>query len=160
MRAPFALVLIAALTGCAAPPQVARVPFSEAEYAALPKAGTGTVTGQAFLTTRGGEVRVAAGREISLNPVTSYSRQWYQVQYQGGRQLSAFDPRIINHIITKVANAQGNFTFKNVPPGDYFITTEVTWSVVVSGLVTTTGGVIAKPITVRDGQETEVILTR
>lgn len=52
---------------------VERIAFPQEEYSSLPEAGTAVVHGQAFLKTRGGDVKTAAGEEVILNPVTSYS---------------------------------------------------------------------------------------
>lgn len=157
-----AVVFAAMLAGCAGLAPLERPPFPVAEYEALPTEGTGVVTGQVFLRTVGGEVRYGAGSEVDLNPVTSYSRFWYENDYRaGGRRLAPYDPRLDAYIITTQADGSGNFRFENVPPGDYYLTSRVTWGVPV-GLYTTQqqGGVISIPITVRDGEETRQMLTR
>ncbi len=43
---------------------VQRIPFPEAEYATLKMNGTAVIRGQAFLKTRGGDVKTAAGNEV------------------------------------------------------------------------------------------------
>lgn len=73
-------VVLSSCASIAAKP-IPRVLFQESEYLALPKTGTATIIGQAFLKTRGGDVKTAAGNEILLNPVTSYSLQWYEMSY-------------------------------------------------------------------------------
>ena len=45
--------------------------------ASLAPAGTGTITGQAFLKTRGGEVRFGAGNMVLLIPSTPYTEEDY-----------------------------------------------------------------------------------
>lgn len=93
------LIAIAAimimLSGCAVSQQkpVPRIPFPAAEFAALPTKGTGTLTGQVFMKTVGGDVKFGAGSTVYLVPVTSYSKQWYEVNYIGGQALEAPDPR-------------------------------------------------------------------
>lgn len=157
---PLALAALI-LAGCATPP-VARMAFPEAEYAALPKTGTGTVKGQAFMKTRGGDVKTAAGNTVMLNPVTSYSIEWYEKSYLTGKKITQADSRINPHCIVKTADAGGNFTFKNVPPGEYFITTVVFWEAPTGyqGSLMQQGGNISKRIKVINEEETEVILSR
>ena len=69
------------ITGCITEysKTIQRIEFPIAEYEMLNRKGTGIVTGQAFLRTRSGDVKTTAGDEILLNPVTSYSNQWYKV---------------------------------------------------------------------------------
>lgn len=151
-----------ALVGCvSAPTLMPRPAFPEAEYAALPKVGTGKVTGQAFLRTRGGDVKYGAGSEVFLNPVTSYSNFWYEQQMQLGQPLSAPDPRLNEYVRTQQADGMGNFSFENVPPGDYYVSTKVTWEV-PAGYYSSSiqGGWIAEKIKVTNDQATKVMLTR
>src|SRR5262245_40298090 len=97
---------------CATPP-VERIPFPREEYAALEKSGSAVVSGQAFLKTRGGDVKTAAGEEVYLNPVTSYSEQWYEVAYTGGRALTEADPSYSDYVQTTIADGDGRFSFSN-----------------------------------------------
>ena len=137
------------------------MPFPEAEYLALPKTGTATVRGQAFLTTKGGDVKVAAGKRVLLNPVTSYSLEWYERSYVPSRRIEEADPKLEAYIRTQIADGNGRFAFKNVPTGEYFITTTITWEVPTGyqGTVQVEGGLVAKRIKVNAGEEVEVVVT-
>ncbi|WP_407330241.1 hypothetical protein [Klebsiella pneumoniae] len=62
------------LSGCVAPsvvsPKKADLPaFPQSEYASIKVDGSETLSGQAFLTTMGGDVKVAAGQDIMLRKV-------------------------------------------------------------------------------------------
>ena len=142
--------------------KVDRIPFPEAEYAALPiiGSGTATVTGQAFLKTRGGDVKTAAGNSVLLNPVTSYSRQWFETEYIGGKPLADYDPRLEQFMVAKIVDAQGNFTFKNVPAGDYYVTTGVFWEAPTTNGLKRQGATLSQQVHVSDGQTVEIILTK
>ena len=166
MRLFTTLSLAALLVGCAFPVQnppapARRMPFPEAEYLALPKTGTATVRGQAFLTTKGGDVKVAAGKRVLLNPVTSYSLEWYERSYVPRRRIEEADPKLEAYIRTQIADGNGRFVFKNVPTGEYFITTTITWEVPTGyqGGVQVEGGMVAKRIKVNAGEEVEAIVT-
>jgi hypothetical protein len=74
--------LVVSVVGCASvAPLVPRLPFPSDEYAALATTGTGVVKGQVFMKTRGGDVKTAAGSEIHMDPVTTYSTQHHEVTY-------------------------------------------------------------------------------
>lgn len=165
LRIVLSVVVIASLATSCVPmrqPPADRIPFPEAEYAALATKGTATVRAQAFLKTRGGDVKTAAGEEALLNPVTTYSQQWYDVSYVGGRDLKEGDPRQQPFIHRKVADAEGRFTFTDVPAGEYFVIARVVWDAPVGyqGALVQQGGWVAKKIAVKDGEQVDVIVTR
>lgn len=78
------------LSGCVAPsvvsPKKADLPaFPQSEYASIKVDGSETLSGQAFLTTMGGDVKVAAGQDIMLMPKTSYTDAIYNLSdYRSG----------------------------------------------------------------------------
>jgi hypothetical protein len=150
-----------ALASCAAlQPPVERVEFPIEIYEELPTEGDAVVEGQAFMKTRGGDVKTAAGEQILLNPVTPYSEQWFEVSYQGGRRLTDPDPRQDQFIRMTIADADGRFRFEQVAPGDYFLTALVRWEVAMGSYMRQQGGYICERITVTSGDELSFILTR
>lgn len=154
------IILAVALSGCVTQqPPVQRISFPVAEYDALPKTGTGSVTGQAFLRTVGGDVKYGAGSEVYLQPVTAYTTQWYEVNVLGGRQLTNPDPRASQGQLRTQADGNGNFTFTNVPPGNYYLSAAVRWSAPSQYGLLPQGGVVVKTIAVADGKQTTQMLT-
>jgi hypothetical protein len=141
---------------------VQRIQFPLSEYKALKTEGSGVVTGQAFLKTRGGDVKTAAGNTVMLNPITSYSNQWYQVSYLGLKPLTELDSRIHQYVIETVADADGKFEFTKVPPGEYFVTVLVSWEAATGyqGALRNQGSWISKKINVINDETLKVILTR
>lgn len=163
VRAVLLAVATLALESCAAlnlKPPAERIAFPEQEYASMPQTGTATVRGQAFLKTRGGDVKTAAGEEVLLNPVTSYSKQWYNVSYLGGRALTEPDPRYAQHIRKTVADGDGRFTFSNVPAGRYYVVARVVWEAPTGYGLAAQGGYVAKEISLEGGETVDVIVTR
>jgi len=156
------LAIVVVLTACAtASSSQSRMPFPESEYQALAKTGTGIVKGRAFVETEGGVIKTAAGNEVILNPVTSYSMEWYEKAYLPGKAMAEADPRLSKYIMAQIVDADGRFTFKNVPPGDYFVTTRIVWeSSTGQGSPQRRGGTISKRVTVKDGHVTEVNITQ
>lgn len=159
-------LFLVVLTGCAATtrPIIQRIPFPVEEYAILPIKGTAIVKGQAFLKTRGGDVKTAAGNEVLLNPVTSYSNQWYEQHYLRGNNLDPgeADKRLRNYIQKTTADAEGRFIFKDVPKGNYYLTTTVIWEAPTGygGSLMPQGGLVVKEISINDGEELNIILTQ
>ncbi len=142
-------------------PLLPRIPFPKEEYAKLPTSGTGAVTGRAFLK-RGGDILAAAGERVLLNPVTTYSNQWYSLSYIGHNQLEPPDPRINKYIRSTTADPQGKFTFRNVPPGDYYIITVISWQLPAASkeAAASQGARLCKKITVKNGEEIKVTLSQ
>ena len=65
------LSLLAACTISAPPPPYPTVAGDPAEYAPFLEEGTGVVSGQAFMKTRGGDVKLGAGNTVTLDPITA-----------------------------------------------------------------------------------------
>jgi hypothetical protein len=156
-------ILALSLSACATekiipPTWDVRAPEKEAaEYAPFLKTGSGSISGQAFLTQRGGGVVVAAGCEVSVDPVTPTSIEWWK---KAGskyvfRDLMPPSTNFQNARKTVLADASGKFTFTNLPPGKYFVRTTLTWDVPSIGLQ---GGLLAERIEVKESQNTNLIL--
>jgi hypothetical protein len=139
-----------------------RVDWPEIEYESLKSAtGANTVKGQAFLKTLGGDVKTAAGSEVILNPLTSYSTQFVEAMIYKSHgpgvilQPQLADSRIWSFTKKTTADAEGKFTFHNVPNGEYYIYTTVTW--VASGY--SQGGWLSKKINVESKNTNKFIMT-
>lgn len=156
-----AFICLGLLTACMTPPKpVARIPFPTAEYSALAKTGTGVVEGQLFMRTVGGDVKFGAGSEISINPITSYSEQWFDAAHRQLVPLDPGDPRQDQYIMITQADGSGNFKFTGVPPGKYFVSGVVQWQVPTQYGLSNQGGRLTNRVTVSDGQITRTILTQ
>ena len=131
-----------------------RIDWPEDEYRTVSQwQGSNEVTGQAFLRTRGGDVKTGAGSEVILNPVTSYSTQFVDAiirkTHGHGVKLTPElpDARINDIFRIQTADAEGRFAFSGVPEGDYYLYSTVTWespSVYGSGLQMQGGWVFTK----------------
>jgi hypothetical protein len=97
------------------------------DYLPYMKPGDATITGQAFATAQGGEIRYAAGRTISLHPATTYATEYFHIQVVQGNQLSAPDQRFLSHVKETVSDAAGYFEFKNLPEGKYYVVADFSW---------------------------------
>jgi hypothetical protein len=161
------LSMIAALVGCAAPPPATFSPlaFDEAEYAALPTSGTGIIRGQVFAKTVGGDIKKGAGENVVIFPATKYGTQRYQEQVLGGKlAASTPDSRYNKNVFVKTSDGDGKFEFNEIPPGQYYIFSQVTWSIFEPNqfgpIERVQGGRVAREIEVKNGGVTEAILNR
>jgi len=104
-------------------------PASAAEYAPFSQPGTGSISGQAFLVTTSGDPKKAAGKEVTLDPLTSLSRNWWNTSKAYERIAPALpdDPKFRAARKTTTADADGRFSFENLPAGDYLVRTTVQW---------------------------------
>jgi len=94
--------------------------------------GTGEISGQAFINT-GGKIRYASNGRVSLVPATPYARERMNAIYGSGNVASkpvrfvGQDAEYRTYARHHTANKNGEFIFRNVAPGDYYITTGIVW---------------------------------
>ncbi len=99
-----------------------RIDFPLDEYKHIRKIGRSTVSGTVYLANSYTSDKVMGQKvKLYLNPVTSYSEQWYQESYLGGYKLSKSDPRLFNYLKFTVSNEDGKFNFFGVPTGQYYL---------------------------------------
>ncbi len=97
-----------------------RVSFPVSEYNALRRVGKGTVKGQIYISDNDHKI-VGSGTRLYLNPITSYSKQWYEESYLGGHKMQKADSRLFNYLRFTAADSDGNFAFYGVPSGNYYL---------------------------------------
>ncbi len=103
-----------------------RITFPVAEYNRLAKTGKGTVKGSIYVQDAYDRKIPGAGTRLYLNPVTSYSDQWYEESYLGGNKMEKADPRLFNYLRFTAADSNGDFAFYGVPTGKYYLIGTVT----------------------------------
>jgi len=106
-----------------------QVPFNEADYAPYAIGGTAVIKGEAGVTLKDGKTIKAAQEFVYLIPATAYSREWFEHAILAGHRIEGIDPRSLR--VTRVATMdnEGRSSFINVPPGEYYLTCTVTWTV-------------------------------
>ena len=131
---------IIALAGCVSPPTAPIIKttsiYNPNDAAYIHEDGNAIIEGQAFLRTTIGEVRTCAGAEVRLIAVTEYSKERIRNLYgniDGGRNYVSRsddpDPQYVQDTLNTVCDAEGDFRFTGIPPGEYFVTTGVFWQV-------------------------------
>jgi hypothetical protein len=167
MMALYRLTPLLALVGVAAcasnsPPAPAprRAAFIEAEYQPYLNPGTGVVSGQVLLHTLAGEARYGAGREVYLNPVTSYSSEWWTQSVIGGHELEDGDERARRYERLEIADREGRFAFKELPAGEYYLLSLVPGDAPVGDPAgsATNGDRVGRRVRVSEGSQVEVAL--
>jgi len=103
-------------------------PYDDAEYARYREPGTGRITGQAFARSSDGVTYSAAGQGVYISPVTSYSREWYRRTVLRGDSIANFDPRARGFVTRTVADIDGEFFFAQLPAGEYYVVSWVSWT--------------------------------
>jgi len=133
---------------------VPRIPFPAGEYARLKRMGNGVVKGNIAIVLNGQRL---AGRQtrLYLNPVTSYSNQWYRESYLGGHKMGKSDPRLYNYLKFTASDNRGRFAFYGVPSGNYYVVGTVTCNDCGGKKIR-----IAKKIHVSDGKTVTVDLSK
>jgi len=130
--APLAM-LAACHTARGPEPGVAFDP-SQANYIRAP--GKGVIAGEAFLRDNSGHpnVRYAAGETVRLIPATTYAQARIKNFYGSMKFLPAAaipkvepDTQYASLTRTTTTESNGRFTFQNVAPGRYYLTTQLIW---------------------------------
>jgi hypothetical protein len=166
------------MSACYTPlePQVAylKVVYDPAVAEWAEEEGENAIEGSALLRTRGGEVRTCAGGTVYLVAATVYAKERMMHLFGNVRRgfRSANDPiRFVpetpayhESARATTCDAQGEFSFEDLPDGDWFLTTTITWDVPQvlwsdSVVMTTTGGLLMKRVKVSDGDTEKVVLS-
>jgi hypothetical protein len=155
------VLLIGTLSGCVAQPQPRHVQFNQDEYTPYGAVGSAIIYGETFLKTRGGDVKKAAGNKVFLNPVTTYSTEWFDRQIIGNQLLTEGDQRARPYFQETVADSDGRFQFENLTFGDYYLACAISWEVPDGyGHTSVTGGWAYAKVNLKAGEHKKVVLTR
>ena len=169
-------VFIACLSGCSSmgltPPRQVNLAstFNPQEVAWAGAVGTGSIAGQAFFQTRGGQPRTCAGLEVSLQPHSTYgderliaiygnAEQGYVSALASRIQFTPDDPSYKQSVRTSTCDAQGNFVFNGLPSGKYFLVASIIWRIPGQDFSPPQGGQLMKSLTLSEGENARVILT-
>ncbi len=152
--------IIALIAGCAMAPQKINTPFEDTPFIQHMAQGSGTIKGQAFMKTRGGDVKFGAGNKVELVPLTPYIRERLDRATIKAENVEPRDPRVEKYVRTTVADGSGNFEFSNIPPGSYAVYCEISWLVPGAYGGNMTGGMAYATVTIKDAESIKVIVTR
>ena len=153
------ILIVLLLTGCGG---MQRVVFPESELAALKLQGETVISGKVFLIDQFEEEQFGEETSVYLEPVTSYSKQWYEIKYQQNKSLAEADPRYEKYLKRVTSDKEGKFSLSGVAPGEYLLNGSVFWKAITcSGNVAKSEILVSKRVTVKDGdKKLEIPLTR
>ena len=96
----------------------------EKEYLPYLAGGHESISGQAFVSLKGGDVVYAAGNEVSLCPATSIGTEWWtkaahHMWYKNGQFHTATHPsaKFAETLCTTIADGSGNLSLEKLAPG-------------------------------------------
>lgn len=98
-----------------------RVPFPQKEYQKLSLNGKSTVQGRIYIIDDYGDEILGKNSRLYLNPITSYSNDWYKKSYIEGQKMQKADDRLFEYLRFTTSNDNGEFAFFGVPSGDYYL---------------------------------------
>lgn len=101
--------------------RMARIGFPVSEYSRLSRVGRGTIKGSIYIRDLYARKVVGESTRLYLNPITSYSQQWYEESYLGGAKMEEADPRLFNYLQFTASDRNGKFAFYGVPSGSYYL---------------------------------------
>ena len=101
--------------------KIERIKFPVSEYSHLPRTGKGTVNGSIYIRDLYGRKIPGASARLYLNPITSYSQQWYEESYVNGNKMQEADPRLFNYLRFTASDKNGKYSFYGVPSGNYYL---------------------------------------
>lgn len=141
--------------------------FNASEVAWAAGQGSNTVEGSALLRQQGGGVVTCAGETVRLIPYSTYAaeRMAYTYSSPAGGYANAVTNAFRAPLPSNAAyeaemrlatcDAQGRFAFRNLPDGDYYAVTTVSWTVGYN----TQGGSLAQRVSVAGGETKDIVLT-
>jgi len=137
------------LSGCAtvSEPVKIQTAFNHAEHDLFKRAGSNTVKGQAFLRQRGGNIVTCAGNKVLMFPDTPFFREIIKIM-DDGKKPEAISENWKSVVKISQCDAQGNFTFTNIPTAPWIIATEVVWQIPDRYVENRQGGRVIKYVTV------------
>ena len=134
--------------------------FHESEYEPYSRSGTAEICGHALLRTPGGDPQLGAGARVYLQPVTTYSTEWFTTVIKRHKKLEPADARSLKYQRTVRGDSKGKFCFFNLPSGEYYLACLISWKG-GAGTSGAEGGYAYATVTVGEGQKKRnVVLIR
>lgn len=127
--------------------------FDYSEHEPYAEPGRNGIRGQAVLTREGNAGATCAGSRVLLLPATSYFREMFWHMIVAGSEPDPPErtyPALKNMIRRTNCDAQGNFSFSQIPDGTWFILTQVNAK---------HGGLLIAEMTLVNGETKEALLT-
>ena|SRR5690606_18215797 len=136
--------------------------FDHNEISWVKKKGDASIEGEAYIKLEDGTYKGCSGFNIELLPAADYSNERIYKTYgnnnSGQILISQNPPKFIpdvkayHELVLKTqCNANNEFSFSNVHPGDYYVMAFIIWN-------DTQGGGVMKRVALTDGHNTTTVL--
>ena len=128
--------------------------FNASEAAYINKLGTGTISGRTFHQVPGTTSFKGSHANLQLVPVTAYSTEYFNILFGGSKAyyqatpVENVDPGFRQHMRRTRADGDGNYEFPGVPPGDYYIYSQIVQN--------RSGVALYQRVSITDGQKLKV----
>ena len=99
--------------------------FIHEEYAPYEGQGTARVCGQAYLSLQGGKQHTSSEDRVLLAPVTSYTKEAFQVKVLHGETMVDPDPKAMKFEKHTKTDTEGRFCFTELPAGEYYVVADI-----------------------------------
>ncbi len=99
--------------------------YIQEEYTPYEGTGTAQICGQAYVSLDGGNQHVASGNNVLLAPVTTYTKEAFEIKVLRGENMVDPDPQAMKFEKHTKTDDEGRFCFADLPAGDYFVVADV-----------------------------------
>lgn len=140
-------------------------PISQSEIDWSKRSGRNTVSGLAVMRSANGERHTCSEQSANLIPDSPYARARMEAIFgstekgtraasRGAVKFERDDPLYVSSLRTTRCDAQGSFSFAQVPDGIWYVTTSIKWQ----GASQVEGGSVMQRVDVRGGRLVKVVL--
>ena len=98
-----------------------KAPFIEEEYAPYAGEGNAVIEGAACFELKDGTTKCFENADIFINPVTTYSDEWYSRHWVGNERLAQADERAVKYNKMIKTGKDGKYKFDKLKPGSYYV---------------------------------------
>jgi hypothetical protein len=167
MRKLWSLILLVSLAACG--PMLGSKPeekgvytvktaFNPGDFAWSMNQGTASIEGRAMLKGRDGRMRTCAGQLVALTADNAYTREASDAAKTQRYSRIERDPRYNQYRRTTTCDAQGNFTFRHLPHGNWGMGTRVEWEETGPEGKVVRGGPLGKRLRLQAGEKATIVM--
>lgn len=137
---------------------VVQTEFNPRDFAWSMNQGTASIEGRAALRGSDGRMRSCAGQLVALTADNAYTREAAAAAKTQRYATIQRDPRYAQYRRTTSCDAQGNFTFRHLPHGNWGLGTRVEWEETTAQGKVVRGGPMGKTFRLRAGEKATITL--
>ena len=119
------LLLVFLIISCTKTTYDREATFIHEEYAPYESLGTARLCGQAYVSLDNGLQHTATGNRVLLAPVTSYTKEAFQVKVLQGQTMVDPDPKAMKFEKHTKTDEEGRFCFTELPAGEYYVVADI-----------------------------------